>query len=283
MVEIARRHGLPERVRLFPTGSAIVFAAGDGHVVKLHEPWHRDLYENEVACLALVRDRLSVPSSEVVATGELEGWAYLIMTRLPGEPLSEVRDRVSHPELVAITEQTAALARSLHAVAVPATFRRESWNDFSRRQRARCGQHHRERGLPAPLVDSLDAQFEGIDLETDAPVFLHTELTDTNLMVSRADGRWQLSGVFDFEPSMLGHPLYDLPAIAIFVARGDPVASRAGMAAFGVEGSGELLRRQLMACTLLHRYSHLAFFLGQVGVRDYPPEWGAVARALFGF
>ena len=32
---------------------------------------------------------------------------------------------------------------------------------------------------------------------------------------------WRLSGVFDFEPAMLGHPLYELPAITIFVARGD--------------------------------------------------------------
>ena len=33
---------------------------------------------------------------------------------------------------------------------------------------------------------------------------------------------------------------------------------------------------------LLHRYSHLGFFLSQVGVRDFPDSMAALGRALTG-
>ncbi len=144
-------------------------------------------------------------------------------------------------------------------------------------------QRHRANGLPAALVDTLEEQLAGVDLSTDAPVLLHTELTDTNLMVARSDEGWRLSGVFDFEPSMLGHPLYDLPAITMFVAHGDPAACRAALTVFGAGGLDDDLRRRLLACTLLHRYSNLAFFLRQVGVDGYPPDWPGIAEALLGF
>jgi hygromycin-B 7''-O-kinase len=157
------------------------------------------------------------------------------------------------------------------------------WNDFIAEQRAGCTSRHRANELPEHLLATLEEQLGDVCLTTDEPVFLHTELTDTNLMVAEKVGHWQLSGVFDFEPSMLGNPLYDLPAITMFVARGDPQMCRAALAAFGAHQLDDALRGQLLACVLLHRYSHLGFFLRQVGVHGYPQDWNQVANALLGF
>jgi len=284
MSEIARRHGLAGRLQLFPTGSAVVFSAGDERVVKLHEPWHRDLFENEEACLALVQGRLPVASPELVTAGEIEGWSYLVMTRLPGQPLSEVRGQIDRTDFLAIAREVGALAQACHALPVPQSFRPfKEWSEFIDEQRAGCSARHRANDLPEHLLATVDEQVAGVSLAADQPVFLHTELTDTNLMVARSEGHWQLSGVFDLEPSMLGHPLYDLPAVTMFVARGAPDLCRAALEASGVPRLDATLRRRLLACTLLHRYSHLGFFLRQVGVQDYPSDWDQVATALFGF
>ncbi len=57
---------------------------------------------------------------------------------------------------------------------------------------------------------------------TDLTVAAVVNLDGRYLMVEEQSAGWRLSGVFDFEPSMVGHHLYDLPAITMFVARGEP-------------------------------------------------------------
>jgi len=250
----------------------------------MHEPWNRPHFATELTYLEMWHNRLPVPSPRLVASGEIEGWGYLVMTRLPGELMSDARDQIDRTDLLAIAEQTGDLARALHALPVPTGHCPDPpWNEYLAAQISGCAATHRANALPDHLLETLDDQLAGVDLTSDSPVFLHTELADLNLMVAQRNGRWRLSGVFDFEPSRLGHPLYDLPAITIFVARGDPAMCRAALAAFGRSDLDDKLRRALLACTLLHRYSHLGFFLRQTGTDDYPRTWPAVATALLGF
>jgi hygromycin-B 7''-O-kinase len=279
---IAKRHDLGGEAHLYATGSAVVFAVGD-HVVKLHEPFNRDHYTTEATCLELLTDRLPIASPRLHVAAELEGWGYLVMDRLPGCPLSEARPAIPANDMLAIAAQTGELAAAIQAIAVPDDFAPFApWNQFIAKQRANLVAHHRRADLPAALLATIEDELVGVDLTTSAPVLLHTELSDTNLMVEEQAAGWRLSGVFDFEPSMLGHPLYDLPAITMFVASGRPELCAAALSAYGVTADDEL-RRQLLACTLLHRYSHLGFFLAQTGITEIPPSWAQIATHLLGF
>jgi hygromycin-B 7''-O-kinase len=261
----------------------VVFAVGD-HVVKLHEPWNRGDAEVEAECLDRLEGALAIATPRLVARGELEGWSYLVMTRLPGQPLSEVRAEIAPAEWPALCAAVGRLAIDLQAVPVAGPLAgTRPWAAFVAEQRAGCAARHRRLGLPEALLGDLERRLAGIDLAAEHPVLLHTELTDTNLMVVRERGRWRLAGVFDFEPAMVGHPHYDLPAITIFVARGRPDRCRAALAGYGIAEPDPALRARLLALTLLHRYSRLDFFLAQVGVDGYPGSWDEIATRLFGW
>ncbi len=280
---IADRHRLAGEPHRFTTGSVIVYAVGD-RVIKLHEPWNQSLFETEAACLSHLDGLLSVPAPRLHATGTLEGWRYLVMERLPGQPLDQVREQLSLDELSELCTAAGRLATEIQAVPVSGPLAgMMPWPRFMAEQRAGSVAHHRAYGVPPRLLDGLEAQITDVDLDAASPVLLHTELTDTNLLVDRIEDRWRLTGVIDFEPAMVGHPLYDLPAITIFMARGVPRLCRAALAGYGIAAPDSALRRRLLALNLLHRYSRLDYFLELVGVDQYPSDWDRVATSLLGW
>ena len=64
----------------------------------------------------------------------------------------------------------------------------------------------------------------------------------------------------DFEPAMRGHHEYELVAIAVFMAEGDPTVLREALIAYGYDAAqlDEALSRRLLAWTLLHRFGDVA-------------------------
>ena len=76
---ICRRHGIStDELKRTVLGTHVVFKAGD-YIVKLFcRFWPHD-YTVEAACLSGLT---GLPIPQLVATGELEGWPYLIMTVL---------------------------------------------------------------------------------------------------------------------------------------------------------------------------------------------------------
>ncbi len=77
---ICGRHGFADApLAKYAGGSAVVFAVGGAHVLKIYAPPFAVHAETERAALAHVRGRLGVPTPGVVAAGELEGWRYLVM------------------------------------------------------------------------------------------------------------------------------------------------------------------------------------------------------------
>ncbi len=284
MQALASRHGLAGELHLFPTGSVVVFIVGERHVIKLHTPWNATSHATERYLLEALAGRLPVASPELVASGHLEGWGYLVMTRLPGLAMGDAWDRIPPPDRLEIAEMTGRLAAALHQTRVPGFEPFIGWDEFIAQRRGECSAQHLAYGLPDHLASGLEDQLRGVDLSVADPVLLHTELTDVNLLVARdSRGRWRLSGVFDFEPSMKGHPFYDLPALTIFVARGVPALCRAALLGFGVTRLDAHFRRTLLACTLLHRYSHLTSFLATTGHPIYPDSWDEMSRWLFGW
>lgn len=78
----------------FPTGTNLVVALDDRLVLKVFPPIFRSQFEAEVATLAQLAGRLAFAIPAIVATGEIEGWSYLCMTRLQGIVGSEVWPRL---------------------------------------------------------------------------------------------------------------------------------------------------------------------------------------------
>src|SRR5688572_4279488 len=92
---ICQRHQLPApRAEGFRSGSDIVFLV-DEQVVKLSSPLFRAQFLAERAALPRVYGRLSAPTPELLAEGELEGWPYFILRRVPGLHLEDVWPKLS--------------------------------------------------------------------------------------------------------------------------------------------------------------------------------------------
>lgn len=92
-----------------------------------------------------------------------------------------------------------------------------------------------------------------------------------HLLAVRRSGGWTLSGLYDFEPAMMGEPEYEFASVGVFVACGDARFLRRILTAYGHPGDrlDAASQRRLLAYTLLHRYSDLSWYLQRMPT---PPE-----------
>jgi hygromycin-B 7''-O-kinase len=264
-------------------GTNVVFAAGARHVVKLSPPlWSA---EAEAECVALehVAGRLSVATPELVARGELEGWSYLVLTRVPGVPLERVWGRLPPDARARAARRAGALAAEHHALPLPpagvpvpppAAFVRAQ--TARALERARDGEHTR----------CLAAEIEGLllalrpELEAAPAAFLNADITEEHLFVA-PDGSGEALGLVDFADARVGAPEYDLVSFGAFLAVSAPALRGPFLDGAGVPHAARdpALARRLTAWTLLHRYIDLAALVRDLGA---PPTLDALVARLWG-
>ena len=283
---LARSLGLPTaRLRRLPNGSLPVYA--DDHLVlKLFPPVHAAAASVEAAALRAVTGRLPVPTPAVHADGIHDGWRYVLMDRLPGHDLSSVWRDLTRGDRRRLAAQAGALSRALHRVSPPTVedWWPQDWAGFVDGQRVTARQRHQRWGLPQPWSEQIDDFLDRTPLLPGPEVLLHTEVMPANLLAAPdADGRWSLSGVCDFEPAMRGHHEYELVAIAVFMAEGDPTVLREALTAYGYDATrlDEDLSRRLLAWTLLHRFGDVSAYFAFLP-RPPAPTLPALALAWFG-
>lgn len=283
-------------------GSLPVFAVGDALVLKLYPPFEHLERNREAAALHAAEGRLSIPTPGVRGAGEIEGWAYLLMDRLRGRSLAEVWPILGRADRQRLAAQLGEALAALHAIRGPELDPLViDWPAFVEDQRATAVERQRSRGLEErwceQIPDFLDRFLPlrgrpgdgrlapggtrghaggpgspGVDFLDRAPAdtLLHTEIMQEHLLVEPDPGGWRLSGLFDFEPAMVGAREYEFVAVGLFVSGGEAEVFRAVLSAYGPAQAwlvGNLPAR-LMAWCLLHRYSHLRWFLERVP----PPE-----------
>jgi hygromycin-B 7''-O-kinase len=248
----------------FAVGSRPVYAAGD-LVLKLFPPVDLAGCRVEAGVLTAVQGKLPVPVPRVHATGEHDGWGYVLMSSLPGVALDTIWDRVSVRERDGLADQLGEAIAVLHQLPPPEIpgWWPDDWPAFVARQRSECVSEQRSYGLPEPWAGQLAGFLDEVTLPTGPPVLLHTEVMSQHLHVTESAGGWRLSGLIDFEPAMRGEREYEFVAVGVFVAMGDARFLARTLTAYGYDRDelGPELRRRLMAWGILHRYSYLAAWL----------------------
>jgi hygromycin-B 7''-O-kinase len=267
------RHGVIGAVTRFGTGSLPVFAAGEAHVLKLFPPCYAHEAEIEHDALRAVESRLSIPTPRVRAGGEMDGWRYVLMERLRGRSLAEAWPEIPSARHEAIAEEVGAATAALHAIEIDSVgirVPRPDWRAFVTEQRAQCVERQRARGLAPEWLEQIPAFLETVPLG-DRSVLLHTEIMREHLLVEPDAGRWTLSGLFDFEPAMIGDADYECASVGIFVASGDAALLRRFIAGYGRDPGA----RVFLAYALLHKYSSLRWYLERV---PPPPGVGTLGE-----
>jgi hygromycin-B 7''-O-kinase len=269
MRAIAARHrlsGAPDRQML---GTHVVFAFG-GRIVKLFCPlWLHD-YDAEKVTLQHVR---GLPTPEIVAEGMLDGWPYLVLSRVEGVPAVTVWPRLSPPERARVVRQSGAFLRALHDHPLPEGLPAD-WDAFLQARLAQADGHH---DAPEPWRSWIRDQLAGFREPPLAPVLLNGDLTDDHVLLARRGDAWHLEGVIDFGDARVGHPYYDLIAPLACFAFGQPALARALVEGYGMAPTPDV-RDTLTRFCLLHEFGRLGDFLARYPVSR--PE--AFAAALWG-
>ncbi|MFJ9774779.1 phosphotransferase family protein [Kitasatospora sp. NPDC101157] len=272
--------GLP--LARFAEGSVPVYAVGGEHVLKLFPAASaRDgLVEERV--LAFLDGALPIPTPAVRTAGEyVNGWRYVLMSRLHGEGLAPAWPRIPGADRERIARDCGEALAALHALdagPLAGTLAPGDWAAFLARQRASAVDRQRERELPEAWLEQIPEFLAAAPLPASAQqALLHTEFMREHLITDPAGG-WRLTGLIDFEPAMTGDPAYDLVAVGLFTTRADPHLLGQLLAAYGRVFEPRLL----MAYALLHVYSHLPWYLRELKpsartLDDLAEEWFGVA------
>ena len=238
-------------VQAADTSTVLVGLAGDV-VVKLYAPFLRDHFVYERAALAHLHGRLSVPTPHLLGEGELQGWPWLAMTRLPGRTLDTCWSALPEPTRLALVHRIGQVAAELHALPVaPMQAVAPEWPVFLAGQRSRCALRQQRTGLPPQLLAQLAAFLEG-PVPAGPDVMLTGEFTPFNLLAEGA----QLSGMIDFGDGLVGPREYDWLGPLCFFVEGQAARAEAFFAGYGLPVPRDR-RDALLRLLLLHRYSHL--------------------------
>ena len=277
---ILQRHGLAHaHVQRYGSGSVPVYALGAEQVLKLFPPDQASYFDVEARVLRFLGTALLVPTPEVAAAGTLEGWHYIVMTQLRGTRLVDAWPELPVHDRDRLADDLGHALAALHRLDVTRLGPIEPlWGAFVQAQTATAVERQRERGLAphwlAQIPAFLDAWKPALP---GAPVLLHTEVMREHLLVERGADGWRLSGLFDFEPAMLGDPNYEFASVGLFTACGDSGFLRRILRAYGRRDAqlSAALSCRFMAHALLHRYSNLPWYLERL-----PPQGATTLEEL---
>ena len=263
---IATRHGLAaSEVSPLDKGTHFVWATRR-NVIKLFVPLWKEDANLETTLLEMVAGTV-LPAPQLEAQGELNGWPYVVMSRVRGEHIGvawRTLDDGGRSRLAAhLGEAMAALASlprqrlQTRAITQDALIA-ERLERILVDQRKRGGDEALERELRTflaklpPLIPAGD-------------VVLHADLTDDNVLVSGD----RVTGIIDFADAFVGPWTYELAAPACFVTRGSSAHRDSMFCGRGVEPTPELIATT-RAWAILHRYSHVARMMQEAGVATLP-------------
>ncbi|HVF57824.1 MAG TPA: aminoglycoside phosphotransferase family protein [Pyrinomonadaceae bacterium] len=261
---ICARHRVHhESLQRSPFGENIIFFVDERFVVKIFAPF-RENYERETAALAFASDlKLGIETPAVVHAGEIEGWPYLLMTRLAGVPMRERWAEIDERDRLEIVSRIGAAMRELHAHPAPLqTALNRDWPGFVRRQARESVARQRACGANPEWLESLPAYIAArLELlpPDDRPVMLHGDVHPGNVLLEERGGRWQVTGLFDFGDSLCGFHEYEFVAPGVLMVQGRRELQRAMLLAYGYTEAqlDSDLRARLMLLTVLYECSDL--------------------------
>jgi len=259
-----------------------VYGVGERRVLKLFPPGEDAFTQTEWRALSAVHERIPVPTPEPIATGSHGDWSYVLMSRLRGRLLVDAWPELTVRDLDRLAAELGRCLAALHAINAADLGAEMNWETFLRAQRESAVERQRARGLAERWLAQIP-DFLAATPTTDARrVLLHTELMREHLLVTRDTDGWTLSGLFDFEPAMVGAPEYDLASFGVFVSCGDGRFFRRAMREYGVV-LDEALQRRVLAYAILHRYSSLRWYMERVPPGESDEELEDLARRWWSF
>ena len=286
---ICARHHLPVKsLRRSLQGENIIFFADERFVVKIFAPF-RDNYSRETTALAFAQGKLSIRTPELICTGEIENWQYLVMTRIGGQASREVWASIRLQDRLEIASRLGVAMRELHAHAAQlGTALDRDWRGFIENQARDSVERQRVCGANPEWLESLPAYIaQRLPLlpAMFKPVFLHGDIHAGNLLLEVESGRWRIAGLIDFGDSLCGFQEYEFVAPGVLMLQGSSELQRALLLAYGYKESelDEELRARLMLLTVLYECSDLRKYALRLAPESLSLTLNELERAIWTF
>jgi hygromycin-B 7''-O-kinase len=259
---IATRHGLAvSELSPIDKGTHFVWATRR-NVIKLFVPLWTEDASLETTMLEMVAGTV-LPVPQLEAQGELDGWPYVVMSRVHGEHIGvawRTLDDGGRSRLAAHLGEAMAALASLPRQRLETRAITQDALIAERLERILVDQ--RERGGDEALEFELRTFLAEIPrLIPASDVVLHADLSGYNVLVSGD----RVTGIIDFADAFVGPWTYELAAPACFVTRGSSAHRDAMLRGRGLEPTPELIATT-RAWAILHRYSHVARMMQEAGV-----------------
>jgi hygromycin-B 7''-O-kinase len=260
--EVCHRNGLDTGGKRIRDGSRILHETPGNLIVKIFARDEKVFCDNERLFLERLCGRTTFSVPEVVFHGTQKGYPYIIMTKLTGMPFKTVWNDLDMNEKLSITGNLGHVLKELHTVPVSlAEGSRPVWEEFIESQKKNLESNHRSFGLPEKRIAEIARIIQdGSEIEKyNSPVVCHTEIMPEHLFLERDRGSWRVSGMIDFEPSMLAVPEYEFCAVGIFITCGSRELFTEFLHSYEYNSSDcvDSVTRML----LLHRYSYMEWFI----------------------
>jgi hygromycin-B 7''-O-kinase len=259
--EICRKHSLPNRfIKRSEHGENIVFLIDNSFVIKIYTPFRKG-FQRETAALRLIQNKTSLPLPEILLEGEIEGFDYLVTNQLEGVLMTrKMWLGLSTRDQFEIVSQLGAGLKEFHSF--DARSINFNWQKFIEHQTAIVFERQKANGASAEWLEKLPSYLEeNLKLlpETSANVFLHGDVHFGNLRLMQTNGRWKISGLFDFADSLKGSREYEFVAVGVLMIQGQKEIQREFFLSYGYKESDldESFRRRLMLLTILYECSDL--------------------------
>lgn len=260
---ICSRHRIPyATLRRSPQGENIIFFVDETFVVKIFAPF-RQSYSRETTALEFAQGKFSIPTPELVCTGEIDGWSYLVMTQLAGRASREMWAMVGPRDRLEIISHLGVAMWELHAHAAPLqTALDRDWRAFLERQARESVERQRACGANPTWLESLPGYITArmkLLAMNQRQVFLHGDIHAGNLLLAEKGGRWRITGLVDFGDSLCGFHEYEFVAPGMLMVQGNRELQRALLLAYSYEETqlDSDLRARLMLLTVLYECSDL--------------------------
>jgi hygromycin-B 7''-O-kinase len=249
---IAAQHGGGE-VRPNPMGMNVVFAVGEDRFLKLFAPQFAVEQQAEQIALQRCAGRLSVAVPAIVAAGTWEGWPYLLVERVPGQPAATLWPTMSRRARSRALHQLGGLIAELGEL--DCTGLDADWATYQRDLARTAVERQRKLGTSSHLLAELPTLLRRPPPPSPA-VFLHADLTEENVLLD-ADGH--ITALIDFGDARQGPSAYDLVTPLMQLAGTDQ-----RLAAALLDGTGSRPDPDaLLYYTALHHYNDLSRFPGE--------------------
>jgi hygromycin-B 7''-O-kinase len=286
----ARHHLAHTSLRRSTQGANIIFFVDERYILKIYAPFFRNEYSRECASLEFAYNKYSIKTPEIIHTGDIEGWSYIVMTRLAGHASRETWASVNRRDRLEIISRLGFAMREWHTLRPPLTQAplNRDWQTFIEHQARTSVERQQACNANTEWLVSLPAYIAArlalLPVKF-APVLLHGDVHAGNLLLEERGGRWQIAGLIDFGDSFCGFHEYEFVAPGVLMVQGDGELQRAMLLAYGyTEAQLDIdLRARLMLLTILYEWSDLRKYAERLAPEAVNLTLDELERAIWKF